>query len=268
MIKAAVAGACGKMGARTITLMAETEGLALVGALETKGHPGIGRRVAELYSVPWQEVIVVDDPEQALAGADVTIEFSVPNASVAHLRLAAEKGRAMVIGTTGFSAEQLAEIEVLTKKTPCVLSPNMSLGVNLMYGLIDRAARALGDDYDVEIYEAHHRMKRDAPSGTALKMAEVAARALGRDLASCAVWQRKGEVGPRSAKEIGLQAIRAGDIVGEHTVLFAGIGERLELIHRAHSRDTFARGALRAARWVVGRPPGLYDMGDVLGLKG
>jgi 4-hydroxy-tetrahydrodipicolinate reductase len=173
----------------------------------------------------------------------------------------------MVIGTTGFSSDELHELRSLARQVPCVFSPNMSVGVNLLYKVIGEMAKTLGDDYDIEVIEAHHRLKKDAPSGTALKIAEVLARAVNRDLNQVGVYARKGLVGERKKQEIGIQTIRAGDIVGDHTVLFGGMGERIEITHRASSRDTFARGALRAARWVVKQPPGLYDMMDVLNLK-
>jgi 4-hydroxy-tetrahydrodipicolinate reductase len=173
----------------------------------------------------------------------------------------------MVIGTTGLTSAHLEEIKLLARQVPCVLSPNMSVGVNLLYKVIGEMAKTLGDDYDIEVIEAHHRLKKDAPSGTALKIAEVLARAVNRDLDQVGVYARKGMIGERTKQEIGIQTIRAGDIVGDHTVLFGGMGERIEVTHRASSRDTFARGALRAARWVVRQPPGLYDMMDVLGLK-
>jgi 4-hydroxy-tetrahydrodipicolinate reductase len=186
---------------------------------------------------------------------------------MAHLREASRRGKAMVIGTTGFTKEDMAEIESLTRNIPCVLASNMSLGVNLLLRVLKDIAKVLGDDYDVEIIEAHHRLKKDAPSGTALRMAEAVAGALGRDLDEVAVYARKGMIGQRGKKEIGIQTIRAGDIVGEHTVIFGGLGERVEITHKASSRDTFARGALRAALWLGGKPAGLYDMQDVLGLK-
>jgi len=173
----------------------------------------------------------------------------------------------MVIGTTGFSALQLDELRSLTQQIPCVFSPNMSVGINLICKVIGEMARTLGDDYDIEVIEAHHRLKKDAPSGTALKIAEVLARAVNRDLDQVGVYARKGQLGERKKQEIGIQTIRAGDIVGDHTVIFGGIGERIEVTHRASSRDTFARGALRAAHWVVKQSPGLYDMMDVLNLK-
>jgi 4-hydroxy-tetrahydrodipicolinate reductase len=173
----------------------------------------------------------------------------------------------MVIGTTGFTPQELDEVRGLARQVPCVFSPNMSVGVNVLLKVIGEIARTLGDDYDIEVIEAHHRQKKDAPSGTALKMAEVLARAVNRDLNQVAVYARKGLIGERGRGEIGIQTIRAGDIVGDHTVIFGGMGERIEVTHRVQSRDTFARGALRAARWVVKQPPGLYDMLDVLGLR-
>jgi 4-hydroxy-tetrahydrodipicolinate reductase len=173
----------------------------------------------------------------------------------------------MVIGTTGFSAAEMEEVKVLARQVPCVCSPNMSVGVNLMYKVIGEMAKTLGDEYDIEVIEAHHRLKKDAPSGTALRIAEVLARAVNRDLNQVGVYARKGLIGERKKGEIGIQSIRAGDIVGDHTILFGGMGERIEVTHRASSRDTFARGALRAARWVVRQPSGLYDMTDVLGLR-
>src|SRR5262249_14438283 len=175
--------------------------------------------------------------------------------------------RAMVIGTTGFSTSELDEVRTLARQVPCVCSPNMSVGVNLIYKVIAEMAKTLGDEYDIEVIEAHHRLKKDAPSGTALKIAEILARAVNRDLNHVGVYARKGMIGERKKGEIGIQTIRAGDIVGDHTILFGGVGERIEVTHRASSRDTFARGALRAARWVVKQPPGLYDMMDVLGLR-
>jgi 4-hydroxy-tetrahydrodipicolinate reductase len=198
---------------------------------------------------------------------DVLIDFTLPEASLDHIRECAEHGKPAVVGSTGFSKEQLAEIGKYAQKIPCVVSPNMSIGVNLCFKILEEIAKTIGEDYDMEIVEAHHRMKKDAPSGTAMKMAQVIAHAVNRNLDQVGVYARKGMIGERSKKEIGIQTLRAGDIVGEHTVMFAGKGERIELTHRAHSRDTFAAGAVRAAKWVVGKKPGLYDMQDVLGLK-
>ena len=187
---------------------------------------------------------------------------------MAHLAIAADAGVPMVIGTTGIGAADLERARELSATIPCVLSPNMSVGVNILFKVLAEVASTLGDDYDVEVFETHHRFKKDSPSGTALRMAQVIASALGRDLGRAGIFGRKGMVGERVKEEIAIHALRAGDVVGEHTVVFGGMGERVEITHRAHSRDNFARGALRAARWVIGRPPGVYDMQDVLGLKG
>jgi 4-hydroxy-tetrahydrodipicolinate reductase len=198
---------------------------------------------------------------------DVLIDFTRPAATLAHLALCRTAGKAMVIGTTGFSAEQKAEIGGTAEQIPIVFAPNMSVGVNLCFKLLELAARVLGDGVDVEIIEAHHRHKVDAPSGTALAMGQVVATALGRDLEQCAVYGRQGVTGERERATIGFATVRAGDIVGEHTVLFADVGERIEITHRVSSRMTFAKGAVRAAAWVAGRQPGLFDMRDVLGLR-
>jgi 4-hydroxy-tetrahydrodipicolinate reductase len=269
MIKAAVTGAAGRMGSRIINVLATSEGIRLSGAIERKGHPLVGQDSCGPAGLPAGGVLTVitDDLSAALKTGDVLIDFTMPEASLEHLRLCAEHGKAAVIGSTGFSKEQLAEVGKIIEKVPCVLSPNMSIGVNLCFKILEEIARTIGEDYDMEIVEAHHRMKKDAPSGTAMKMAQVIARAVNRNLEEVGVYARKGMIGERSKKEIGIQTLRAGDIVGEHTVLFAGKGERIEITHRAHSRDTFAAGAIRAAKWVVGKKPGLYDMQDVLGLK-
>ncbi|OOG23344.1 4-hydroxy-tetrahydrodipicolinate reductase, partial [Thioalkalivibrio denitrificans] len=212
-------------------------------------------------------VAVTDDPAALTDAFDVLIDFTRPEGTLAHLEICRKAGRAMVIGTTGFSEEQKQVIRDAAKEIPLVFAPNMSVGVNLCLKLLDLAARVLGDDVDIEVIEAHHRHKVDAPSGTALRMGEVVAEALGRDLAACAIYGREGHTGERDPKTIGFETIRAGDIVGEHTVMFAGAGERVEITHKASSRMTFARGAVRAAGWLSGRPAGLYDMQDVLGLR-
>jgi 4-hydroxy-tetrahydrodipicolinate reductase len=212
-------------------------------------------------------VIVQDDPAKAFAEADVIVDFSATEASMIFLKEASALGKAIVIGTTGFSPHHKEIIQGYAKTTKIVLAPNMSIGVNLLFKLVHDAALALGDDYDIEIVESHHRHKVDAPSGTGLRLAEVAAHALGRDLAKVGVFERNGIIGERKRGEIGVQSLRGGDIVGDHTVMFAGPGERVELIHRAHSRSTFASGAVRAAVWLADKPEGLYDMQDVLGLK-
>ena len=200
-------------------------------------------------------------------GGDVLINFTNPKTSLESLKFAKETGSAVVIGTTGLSSEQMEEVRDLAKSVRCVFSPNMSVGMNVMFKIVQEVAQVLGPEYDIEIFEAHHHLKKDSPSGTAVKLGELIAKAIGRDFDKVGVYGRKGIVGERTKEEIGMQVVRAGDIVGEHTVLFGGIGERLEIIHRAHSRDNFARGAVRAALWVVNQPNGLYDMQDVLGLR-
>lgn len=266
-IRAVVTGAAGKMGGRMIALVREAPDFVLVGATERPGHPALGRDAGEVAGAGPAGVKVADGIAAVLPGADVAIDFTAPEASVAHVRAAAAAGKAIVVGTTGLGKEHLAEIRTHAQRIPCIVSPNMSVGVNVLYRLLAEAARLLGEDYDVELFEAHHHFKKDAPSGTALKMAQVLAEALGRDLEKVGVYGRKGMVGERPKQEIGIHTLRAGDIVGEHTVIFGGKGERIELTHRAHSRDNFGRGALRAARFAVRAAPGLYDMGDVLGLK-
>jgi len=261
-----VAGAAGRMGNRIVACLAGLPDLRLVAALEAPEHAAIGRDAGELAGIGKAGVSVGADAAAAIAHDRVLIEFSVPEASLAHLELVAQNGARAVIGTTGFSAAQRAEIGELAKRAAIVLSPNMSVATNVAFKLLATMAKALGDDYDIEITEIHHRFKKDAPSGTALRMAEVVAEALGRDLDQVAVYGRQGLPGERTRPEIGILSLRSGDVVGEHTVSFGTLGERLELVHRAHNRDTYARGALRAARFIAARPPGLYSMADVLGL--
>lgn len=267
MIKVIVAGAAGRMGNRLVALIKDSTALALAGAVEGKGHHAIGEDAGEIAGCGKAGVAITDDLSALLERGEVVIDFSAPEATLNHLRAVAQHRRSMVIGTTGFSSPELEELKSLARQVPCVFSPNMSVGVNLIYKVISEMARTLGDEYDIEVIEAHHRLKKDAPSGTALKIAEVLAKAVNRDLNQVGVYARKGLIGERKKQEIGIQTIRAGDIVGDHTILFGGMGERIEVTHRASSRDTFARGALRAARWVVRQPPGLYDMMDVLSLK-
>jgi len=267
MIKVIVAGAAGRMGGRLVCLLKESAALTLAGAIESKGHVSIGDDAGEVAGCGRTGIVIRDDFTAVMERGEVVIDFSAPAATLEHLRVAAQSRRAMVIGTTGFSPQELAELRQLAKSIPCVFSPNMSVGVNIIFKAIAEMAKTFGDDYDIEVIEAHHRLKKDAPSGTALKMAEVLAKAVNRDLEQVGVYARKGMIGERKKGEIGIQSIRAGDIVGDHTVLFGGMGERVEVTHRVQSRDTFARGALRAARWAVKQPPGLYDMMDVLGLR-
>jgi 4-hydroxy-tetrahydrodipicolinate reductase len=267
MIKIGVAGAAGKMGSRITALSKDYEGLQLTAAFERKGHAGIGKDIGVLTGTGDLGIMLAGSIAEIIDRVDLIIDFTSIESTKENLKTASAKGKAMVIGTTGFSKEDLKEIELLTKNIPCVLASNMSLGVNLLLKVLRDIAGVLGDDYDIEIVEAHHRLKKDAPSGTALKMAQVIADAVDRNLDEVAVYARKGIIGQRTKKEIGIQTVRAGDIVGEHTVYFGGLGERIEITHKASSRDTFARGALKAALWLADKPSGLYDMQDVLGLR-
>jgi 4-hydroxy-tetrahydrodipicolinate reductase len=267
MINVIVAGAAGRMGSRLVTLIKDSTTLTLAGAIEEKGHHAMGGDAGETAGCGRAGILITDNLAALLDKGEVIIEFSSPEATLHHLRAAAKYQRAMVIGTTGFTVPQLEEVKSLACQVPCVLSPNMSVGINLIYKVIGEMAKTLGEDYDIEVIEAHHRLKKDAPSGTALKIAEVLAKAVSRDLDQVGVYARKGLIGERKKGEIGIQTVRAGDIVGDHTILFGGMGERVEVTHRASSRDTFAGGALRAARWVVRQPSGLYDMLDVLALR-
>ncbi|MFZ2089880.1 MAG: 4-hydroxy-tetrahydrodipicolinate reductase [Desulfobaccales bacterium] len=267
MVKAIVSGAAGRMGGRIIHMLEGAQGITLSGAIEQSGHPQVGKDVGEVVGLPKKGIMISGSLAEVLPHGDVLIEFTHPEPTLAHLKEAAAEGLAMVIGTTGLNPQQVGELKGLAGKTRVVFAPNMSVGVNLMFKVVENIAKVLTEGYDVEIVEAHHRLKKDAPSGTALKLAQVIAQALGRDLDKVGVYGRKGITGERPKDEIGIMTVRAGDIVGEHTVTFCGIGERLEVIHRAHNRDNFARGAVRAAQWIVNQPPGLYDMQDVLGLK-
>jgi 4-hydroxy-tetrahydrodipicolinate reductase len=266
MADVVVAGAAGRMGNRLVALLQEDKELRLVAALEAPGHPALGRDAGEAAGVGRLAVPITADADAALGQDRILIEFSVPEASLAHARLAARQGGRAVIGTTGFTPAQREELAAIGRSIAILVAPNMSVGVNVAFRILADMARMLGDDYDVEIVETHHRFKKDAPSGTALRMAEVVAEALGRDLGKVGVYGRQGLPGERTRQEIAVMSLRSGDVVGEHTVAFGALGERLELTHRAHTRDTFGRGALRAARWIRRQPPGLYDMADVLGL--
>lgn len=255
------------MGGRIISMIAEAEGIKIVGAVEQSGHPIVGRDVGQGLGLGQIGVKVDDHLEACIEKSDVIIDFTQHEASLKNLESAALNKRSIVIGSTGFTTDEMRKVKELAMNARCVLSPNLSIGVNVMFKVIEQTAKILGDDYDVEIVEAHHHFKKDAPSGTAEKMAQIIAESLGRDLEEVGVYARKGMIGERSKTEIGIQTLRAGDIVGEHTVLFGGVGERLEFIHRAHSRDNFAKGAVRAAKWIVHQKNGLYDMQDVLGLR-
>ena len=264
---AVVAGAAGRMGGRIIHMIQNSEKIKLVGAFEKPGHPLAGKDVGEVVGLGPMGIDLKDTIAKAMADADVLIDFTSPESTLQNIRFASETGQAMVIGTTGLTGGDLKEIRDLAQKTKCVMSPNMSLGVNMLFKLVGDVSSALGKDFDMEILESHHRLKKDAPSGTAMHLARILAGATGKNVDTDVVYQRKGHTGERSDQEIGIQSLRAGDIVGEHTVVFAGTGERIEITHRAHSRDNFAKGALLAALWVVKQSNGLYDMQDVLGLK-
>jgi 4-hydroxy-tetrahydrodipicolinate reductase len=248
------------MGERVRAALAEAPDVELAGALEAAGHPALGREIAP-------RVMLSRDPKEAFARAQVAIDFSVPASTLAALRVAADLGIAYVCGTTGLTERERGQVEELASRVPLVLAPNFSLAVNVLAHLVAEAARLLGPAFDAEIVELHHAGKRDAPSGTALRLAAEIARARGLELEDVLVLAREGEPGARPPGAIGVQALRGGDNPGEHTVLFVGRGERLELAHRAATRDHFAEGALAAARWVQGRAPGLYGMEDVLGLR-
>jgi 4-hydroxy-tetrahydrodipicolinate reductase len=261
-----VAGSSGRMGRELVEAIRQADGLRLHAALERPDSPFVGRDIAELAGGAGG-VRVGADVDAALRGADVLIDFTRPEGTMAHLEACVRHGVKAVVGTTGFDAAQKAAIAEAGARIAMVVAPNMSVGVTVALRLLDVAARALGGDYDVEIVEAHHRHKVDAPSGTALRMGEVVAAALGRDLSAEAVYGREGVTGERRRSTIGFATVRGGDIVGDHTVMFAGIGERVEITHKASSRATFAQGALRAARFLADRPAGVFDMQDVLGLR-
>lgn len=267
MVDVVVAGAAGRMGTRIVACLTDAPDLRLVGALEAPGHGALGKDAGEVAGIDRLGIPVMSETAGAITPDRALIEFSEPEATLSHLRLVAGCAARAVIGTTGFTPAQREEITTLARRSAIVLSPNMSVGVTVALTLLPLMAKALGDEYDVEISEVHHRFKKDAPSGTAARIAEVIAQALGRDLGQVAVYGRRGMPGERTSKEIGILSLRSGDVVGEHTVSFGTLGERLELTHRAHNRDTFARGALRAVRFVADRGPGLYSMLDVLGLR-
>ncbi len=266
MMNVAIAGTSGRMGRALVEALGQAGDLRLAAALDRPGSPFLGKDAGELVGAPCG-VIVTDDADAALRGVKVLIDFTRPEGTLTHLTLCRRHGVNLVIGTTGFNAEQKQAIEDASRDIGIVFAPNMSVGVNLVFKLLEQAARVLQEGYDIEIIEAHHRHKVDAPSGTALRMGEVVAAVLGRDLSECAVYGREGVTGERKPSTIGFATVRGGDIVGDHTALFAGIGERIEITHKASSRATFAVGALRAARFLADKRAGLYDMQDVLGLR-
>ncbi len=259
MIKLTVCGAAGRMGNRIIALASVDKEFKLVGAVESPDHNSLGKIVGD-------NITITSDFEHVVKNSDVIIDFTSPTATIEHINIAKKNNKPIVIGTTGLNNEQTDILKSVSKTIPVVFAPNMSIGVNLLFKLVREVSQKLSD-YDIEIIESHHNQKKDSPSGTANKFAEIIAETLNRNLTKTAVYGRKGIVGARKKEEIGISSIRAGDIVGEHTIVFAGIGERIELIHRAHSRDAFVSGALYAAKWIVNKPAGIYDMQDVLGLK-
>lgn len=262
----AIAGASGRMGQMLIEAVRAADDCRLGGALDMAGSPALGQDAGAFSGQP-AGVLITSDLRQGLKGCDVLIDFTRPEGTLEHLRVCRELGVSAVIGTTGFTDAQKAEIAEASQHIAIMMAPNMSVGVNVTLKLLEMAAKALSTGYDIEIVEAHHRHKVDAPSGTALKMGEVIADALGRDLKECAVYERYGVTGERDPSSIGFATIRGGDIVGDHTVLFAGTGERIEISHKSSSRVTYAQGSLRAARFLAGRKAGLFDMFDVLNLK-
>lgn len=263
----AITGAAGRMGRTLIEACDITEGVQVTAAIERPGSTFVGVDAGEMAGLGKLGVKIVDGIEAVLADFDVLIDFTIPAATLANLAVCEANGKSMVIGTTGFSDEEKARLQAASEKISIVFAPNMSVGVNLCLKLLEMAASVLQDDVDIEVIEAHHRHKIDAPSGTALRMGEVIAETLGRDLKECAVYGREGITGARDRKTIGFETIRAGDIVGDHTVLFAAEGERVEITHKASSRMTFAKGAVRAADWLSQHEQGLFDMQDVLGLN-
>jgi 4-hydroxy-tetrahydrodipicolinate reductase len=266
MLSVCVAGSTGRMGRTLIECIGQAEDIRLAAALEQRGNPHLGRDAGQALGTV-SGVVISDDVASALAKSRVLIDFTCPEGTLVHLEFCRKQKVNAVIGTTGFTAQQTESITAASREIAILLSPNMSAGVNLVLKLVDVAARVLGDGYDVEIIEAHHRQKVDAPSGTALRIGEVIAEALGRALSDCAVYGRHGQTGERHPGTIGFATVRGGDIVGDHTALFAGRGERIEITHRASSRMTFAQGALRAARFIAQKDSGLFDMRDVLALR-
>jgi 4-hydroxy-tetrahydrodipicolinate reductase len=267
MTNAIVAGAAGRMGERIVRMIHQSRDFTLNAAFEHPDHPKVNQDVGQVVGLGDVGIRIAGSLKDVLDLGEVLIDFTAPQATLENIRMASSHGLSMVIGTTGITGDMLKEVTELAKKIRCVMAPNMSVGVNVMFRIAGEMAGILGNEYDMEILEVHHRLKKDAPSGTAMRLAQILAESVNRDLEKVAVYERKGMVGERTDEEIGVQTWRAGDITGEHTVMFGGTGERLELIHRAHNRDNFARGALRAATWVVNQPTGLYDMQDVLGLR-
>lgn len=264
MIRIVVDGAGGRMGRLIVAGVSRQPEMELVGAVDAPGMPFLGEDAGVLAGVGPLGVPVTDSLEAVIERGDVVVEFTTPEATLDHLRTVVQHDKRMVIATTGYNEEQLHELDVLSRRIPCVIAPNYSLGVNVLVKAVEMVAKTLGEEYDVELVEVHHNRKKDAPSGTALRLAEAVAKALNRSLSEVGLYGRHGIVGARTRREIGIHAVRGGDVVGDHTVLFFGNGERIELTHRAHNRETFASGALRAARWVATAPRGRHDIEAVL----
>ena len=267
MIKALVIGAAGRMGRTIISCIEDTPDIEVCAATEHSRSSALGTDAGDLAGIGKKNIILMELLDECMAGCDVAIDFTTPDSSMHTLRSAVKNLKALVIGTTGFSTSQKDEIKNATETIRCVFAPNMSIGVNVLFKTVREITKVLSNDYDVEIVEAHHKFKKDAPSGTAARLSEVVADVLNRDLKKDGVYGRKGISEGRDPNEIGIHTLRAGDIVGEHRVLFGGMGETLEIVHRAQSRETFARGSITAAKWIVNQSPGLYDMQDVLGLS-
>ncbi|NQT90088.1 MAG: 4-hydroxy-tetrahydrodipicolinate reductase [Candidatus Omnitrophica bacterium] len=265
MTKIVITGISGRMGKRIASLALQEETFRILGAVEDKGHPDIGRPLEEIVGVCCSDIKISDDLAGAAKGADVIIDFTSAPSTLSNLDIAQKLNLPIVIGTTGLTEEDLRAVKKASGSIPVLFSSNMSMGVNLLFRVAPEIANALGKDYDIEIVEAHHSRKKDSPSGTAKKLAELIAEAKGKRLKDIAVYGREGDVGRRPKGQLGIHSVRAGDIVGDHTVVYAGDNERIEITHRAHSRDVFAQGALRAARFLADKSPGLYDMQDVIG---
>ena len=264
MIRVAITGVCGRMGRCLTRGVVQHPDMQLVGAVQYPSHPQIGHDAGVVAGIGNIGVTVTGKLDDVLHTSDVVIEFSKPEATLDHLQQVVDADKAMVLGTTGFTDDELARIKILASRIRCVMAPNMSLGVNVMIQVLELIAKALGNDYNIEVIEAHHNHKADSPSGTALRVAETLTTALGQDLEEVGVYGRHGIVGARPKKQIGIHAVRGGDIAGDHTVLFTTAGEQLSVVHRAHSPEAFAKGAIRAARWVLDAPRGLHDVSEVL----
>jgi 4-hydroxy-tetrahydrodipicolinate reductase len=267
MIRVAIIGASGRMGKNLITAVNDAADCIVGAAIIKQGSSLVGADAGEVAGVGKLNVAMVDSLAACVNDFDVLIDFTSPALTIENATFCAQNNKAIVVGTTGLTETEKQQLDACAENTPVVFAPNMSVGVNVTLKLLATAAKILGDDYDVEIVEAHHRHKVDSPSGTAIRMGEVVAEALGRDLKECAVYGREGQIGPRTQKEIGFETIRAGDVVGDHSVWFATEGERIEIVHKASSRMTFAKGAVRAAQWLKDKPASMYDMQDVLDLK-